>query len=84
MIASCHVPTTIGPVRVYIAYRFSPCNIRAAYANEATKGIMVTSREILFSGLATELRFADVLEAAEEETTAMKRPLKLGLIDNKF
>lgn len=67
----------MGPGRVYIAYRFSPCNIRAAYANDATKGIVITSREILFSGLATELRFADVLEAVEEETTAMKRQLKL-------
>lgn len=54
---------------MYIAYRFSPCNIRAAYANDASKGIMITSREILFSGLAAELRFADVLEAAEEEAS---------------
>lgn len=46
---------------------------------------MITSREILFSGLAAKLRLADVLEALKtEQQLAMKRQLKLRLIDNKF
>lgn len=86
MIASRHVPLQLRPRWVYITYRFFPCNIRAAYANEAIKVIMITSREILFSGLTAELRFADVLEttAEDEQQPAMKRQLKLCLIDNKF
>lgn len=75
----------LKPRWVYITYRFSPCNIRTAYANDAIKGITITSREILFSGLTAELRFAGVLEAAEDEQRqAMERQLKLCLIDIKF